>query len=133
RSRPVASAQTLDAANCIFIGERGPPAGPGGISERIESMRAALLALGLLFCAQDESYRILQDPARRAKEFDRQTALKAFREHGKDNAAAWVAARFLEKSERQWKLTYDRLKTGSGVLLGTADGATFVATNGTKV
>src|SRR5579862_3055458 len=96
-------------------------------------MRAALLALCLFFCAQDESYKILQDPVRRAKEFDRQTALKAFRDHGKDNAAAWVAARFLEKSERQWKLTYDRLKTGSGVLLGTADGANFVAYNGTKV
>jgi hypothetical protein len=70
-------------------------------------MRAALLAFCLLFSLQDESYKILQDPARRAKEFDRQTALKAFRDHSKDSAAAWVAARFLEKSDKQWKLGYD--------------------------
>ncbi|HVR84101.1 MAG TPA: hypothetical protein VMU54_07305 [Planctomycetota bacterium] len=96
-------------------------------------MRAALLALCLCLGVQDESHQILQDPARRAKEFDRQSALKAFREQSKDNAAAWAAARFLEKTDRQWKLTYDRLKTGSGVLLGSVDGATFVAYTGAKV
>ncbi|HLY08878.1 MAG TPA: hypothetical protein VKW04_06150 [Planctomycetota bacterium] len=96
-------------------------------------MRAALLAFCLLLGVPDESYKILQDPARRSKEFDRQSALKAFRDQSKDNASAWVAARFLEKTDRQWKLSYDRLKTGSGVLLGSVDGATFVAYNGTKV
>lgn len=70
-------------------------------------MRAALLALCLCLGFQDENLKILQDPARRAKEFDRQTALKAFREQAKDNAAAWVAARFLEKTDKQWKLGTD--------------------------
>jgi hypothetical protein len=96
-------------------------------------MRAALLILCLFLSPQDESFKILQDPARRAKEFDRQTALKAFKSQGRDNPAAWVAGRFLEKTDRQWKLTYDRLKTSSGVLLGTADGANFTAYNGTRV
>ena len=70
-------------------------------------MRAALLAFCLCISFQDEPFKILQDPARRAKEFDRQTALKAFREQSKDNAAAWVAARFLEKTDKQWKLGTD--------------------------
>jgi len=96
-------------------------------------MRAALLTLLLFATAQDENFKILQDPARRAKEFDRQTALKAFKAQAKDNASAWVASRFLEKTDRQWKIGYDRLKTPSGVLLGTADGANFTAYNGTKV
>src|SRR3954471_7487457 len=96
-------------------------------------MRAALLILLLFASAQDENFKILQDPARRAKEFDRQTALKAFKAQGRENAGAWVAGRFLEKTDRQWKLTYDRLKTSSGTLLGTADGASFTAYTGAKV
>lgn len=96
-------------------------------------MRAALLALCLCLGFQDESYKILQDPARRAKEFDRQTALKAFRDHAKDDAAAWVAARFLERTDRQWKLRYDRLKTGGTVLLGSVEGTSFVPYSGAKV
>jgi len=79
-------------------------------------MRAALLTLLLLASAQDENFKILQDPARRAKEFDRQTALKAFKAQAKDNAAAWVAARFLEKTDKQWKLGYDK-KDSSGTEL----------------
>jgi hypothetical protein len=70
-------------------------------------MRAALLLVCLFVSFEDDNLKILQDPARRAKEFDRQTALKAFREQSKDNAAAWVAARFLEKTDKQWKLGYD--------------------------
>jgi len=54
-------------------------------------MRAALLLFCLFLSIEDDTYKILRDPARRAKEFDRQTALKAFREQSKDNAAAWVA------------------------------------------
>lgn len=96
-------------------------------------MRAALLALLLCVSAQDENYKILQDPARRAKEFDRQSALKNFKAQAKDNPAAWVAGRFLDKTDRQWKLSYDRLKTASGTLLGTADGANFTAYNGSRV
>lgn len=95
-------------------------------------MRAALLTLCLCITTQDESFKILQDPARRAKEFDRQSALKAFREQSKQSAAAWVAARFLEKTDRQWKLHYDRLKTPTGTLIGTADGGNFVAYNGAR-
>jgi hypothetical protein len=96
-------------------------------------MRAALLTLCLCITFQDEPHKILQDPARRAKEFDRQTALKAFREQSKQSSSAWVAARFLEKTDRQWKLSYDRLKTASGTLTGTADAGTFTAYNGTRV
>jgi len=79
-------------------------------------MRAILLFLLLFSTAQDEPFKILQDPARRAKEFDRQTALKAFQAQAKDSAAAWVAARFLEKTDKQWKLGYDQ-KDPSGTQL----------------
>lgn len=79
-------------------------------------MRAALLITCLFLSAPDDNFKILQDPARRAKEFDRQTALKAFRDQSKDNAAAWVAARFLEKTDKQWKLGYDA-KDSSGTEL----------------
>lgn len=90
---------------------------PGvGSVERDWSMRAALLITCLFFSVADENYKILQDPARRAKEFDRQTALKAFRDLSKDNAAAWVAARFLEKTDKDWKLGYDA-KNPSGTEL----------------
>jgi hypothetical protein len=68
-------------------------------------MRAALLFICLFLTAQDDPYKILQDPARRAKEFDRQTALKAFREQAQSNPAAWVAARFLSRTDKEWKLT----------------------------
>src|SRR6185503_3068640 len=68
-------------------------------------MRAALLLICLFLTAPDEAHKILQDPARRAKEFDRQTALKAFREQAQSSPAAWVAARFLSKPEKDWKLT----------------------------
>jgi len=96
-------------------------------------MRAALLALCLLVTAQDDNFKILQDPARRAKEFDRKTAQQGFKAQAQQSPAAWVAARFLEKSDRQWKLSYDRLKTASGTLIGSADGQNFSAYNGTKV
>lgn len=96
-------------------------------------MRAALLALCLCVTAQEESFRILQDPARRAKESDRLAALKAFRDQSRQSPAAWVAAHFLEKTDHQWRLTYDRLKTPNGILLGTADGSNFVAYNGARV
>jgi hypothetical protein len=68
-------------------------------------MRAALLAVVLLLSAQDEAYKILQDPARRAKDSDRLSALKTFREQASSNPAAWVAARFLARPEKEWKLT----------------------------
>jgi hypothetical protein len=79
-------------------------------------MRAALLVFCLFVPLQDEAHKILQDPARRAKEFDRQTALKAFKAQSKDSASAWVAARFLEKTDKQWKLGYDK-KDSSGTEL----------------
>src|SRR5689334_5335816 len=71
-------------------------------------MRAALFGLCLFLASQDESVKILQDPARRAKDFDRQTALKAFREQSKQSPAAWVAARFLSRSDKEWKLILDK-------------------------
>jgi hypothetical protein len=71
-------------------------------------MRAALLVFCLLVPAQDDATKILQDPARRAKDFDRQTALKAFREQSKQSAAAWVAARFLSRTDKEWKLVNDK-------------------------
>jgi hypothetical protein len=61
-------------------------------------MRAALLILCLFPHPQDESFKILQDPARRAKDFDRQTALKAFKGQARDNAAAWVPDGVLSRS-----------------------------------
>ena len=67
-------------------------------------MRAALLFVFLTLTPQDNPYRILQDPARRANEADRQGALKAFRAQAQGNAAAWVAARFLSRPEAEWKL-----------------------------
>src|SRR5262244_355488 len=70
-------------------------------------MRAALLALCLLISAQDDATKSLQDPARRAKDFDRQTALKAFKEQSRQNPAAWVAARFLSRTDKEWKLVLD--------------------------
>lgn len=95
-------------------------------------MRAALLTLCLCISFQDENYKILQDPARRAKDFDRKTALQAFKAQAQQSPAAYVAARFLEKSDRQWKLVYDRLKTSGATLIGTANGQDFVAYNGTR-
>src|SRR5262245_3903373 len=95
-------------------------------------MRAALLILCLFLYPHDEAFKLFQDPSRGAQDLDQQPTLHTFKEQSKDNAAAWVAARFLEKSERQWKLTYDRLKTSSGILIGTADGASFVAANGAR-
>jgi hypothetical protein len=71
-------------------------------------MRAALLAFSLLVTTQDESYKILQDPARRAKDFDRQSALKSFREQSKQSPAAWIAARFLSRTDKEWKLVLDK-------------------------
>jgi len=68
-------------------------------------MRAALLFIFLSLTAQDEAYKILQDPARRAKDSDRLSALKTFREQAASNPAAWVAARFLSRSDKDWKLT----------------------------
>src|SRR5262245_55083519 len=68
-------------------------------------MRAAILIVCLFFTAQDDPYKILQDPARRAKDSDRQTALKAFQSQGQSSPAAWVAARFLARPEKEWKIT----------------------------
>src|SRR4029453_6164454 len=39
---------------------------------------------------------------------DRQTALKAFRDQAQSNPAAWVAARFLSRTDKDWKLTPPR-------------------------
>ena len=71
-------------------------------------MRAALLVLCLFASLQDDNYKILQDPARRAKEFDRQSALKAFKEQAKQSPAAWIAARFLSRTDKEWKLTLEK-------------------------
>jgi hypothetical protein len=68
-------------------------------------MRAALLFVFLTLTAQDDAYKILQDPARRAKESDRQSALKVFRDQAQNSPAAWVAARFLSRPERDWKIS----------------------------
>jgi hypothetical protein len=72
-------------------------------------MRAALLGLFLLVSSPpDDNLKILQDPARRAKEFDRQTALAAYRARAKDDPSAYIAARFLSKTDKQWKLVSDK-------------------------
>jgi hypothetical protein len=71
-------------------------------------MRAALLVVCLFCASQDDAYKILQDPARRAKDFDRQSALKFFREQSKQSPAAWIAARFLSRTDKEWKLSLDK-------------------------
>lgn len=68
-------------------------------------MRAALLFICLLLPAQDDATKVLQDPARRAKDADRLSALKTFRDQAASSPFAWAAARFLSKSDKDWKLT----------------------------
>ncbi len=66
-------------------------------------MRFALLALFLL-APQDGPFKTLADPARRADDAARKAALEAFRAGAKENAASYVAAKFLNRSEADWKL-----------------------------
>ena len=69
-------------------------------------MRWALLLL--LLVPQDDPFKTLTDPARRAGESARRAALDSFRAGAKDGVESFVAARFLEKSDRQWHLVNDK-------------------------
>jgi hypothetical protein len=66
-------------------------------------MRFAVLAV-LLLAPRNDPFQTLADPAKRADESARKAALADFRVAAKDSAAAWVAAKFLERSEADWKL-----------------------------
>ncbi len=69
-------------------------------------MRAILILLCLL--PQDDPFKTLIDPARRADEGARKTALDSLRSGAAQNPSLFLAARFLEKSDRQWKLVNDK-------------------------
>ncbi len=95
-------------------------------------MRILLAGLCLLLLRQDP-FGILSDPARRAREEDRRAALEAFRSKAAGSAVHFAAARFLEKSDRQWRLVYDRLKTPKGDFAGVLEGGTLVTFSGQRL
>ncbi len=69
-------------------------------------MRASLLAL-LLLVPQQDPFKTLADPARRGDESARKAAMETFRGSARESAVAYVAAKFLEKSDRDWRLAGD--------------------------
>ena len=93
-------------------------------------MRIFLIGVALLL--QNDSFAVLRDPARRGREADRKAALEYFAARGKSSAPCWAAARFLEKSDREWRLAYDRLRTSGGVFHGRAEGGDFTDFFGQK-
>lgn len=58
-------------------------------------MNALLPALLILF--QEDPFKTLADPAKRAKEPERKAAIEAFRTKSKESLLHWTAAQFLEK------------------------------------
>jgi hypothetical protein len=68
-------------------------------------MRFALLLL--LVVPQDDPFKTLVDPAKRANDSTRKAAMESFRAAGKESGSHFVAALFLEKSDKQWKLAGD--------------------------
>lgn len=92
----------------------------------------ALLAI-LCCLSQDEPAKILADPARRAVPEQRLAALEEFRGKARESVTAWAAARFLERSDREWRLVYDRLKTATGATAGTVEGTVLVAFSGQRM
>jgi hypothetical protein len=91
------------------------------------------LALVFALLVQDDPFKTLSDPARRADAGARQAACEAFRARAGESAVHAAAARFLEKSDREWRLVFDRIKTPNGTVAGTLDGANFVPFSGQKI
>lgn len=71
-------------------------------------MRCWLGLLLLVPAPQDEALKTLLDPARRAHDGARKAAATAFKAKSGD-PAAFIAGRFLEKSDKDWKLAGDPL------------------------
>jgi hypothetical protein len=92
----------------------------------------ALLAI-LCCLAQDEPAKILADPARRSVPEQRLAALEAFHGKSHESSTAWAATRFLERSDREWRLVYDRLKTPTGATPGTVEGTVLVTFSGQRI
>lgn len=93
-------------------------------------MRVGFVALALLL--QDDPFAVLRDPALRARDADRKAALQFFASRERTSAPCWAAARFLEKTDREWRLVYDRLVVPGGALRGRAQGEDFVDFSGQK-
>lgn len=83
-------------------------------------MRAALLVLfflppldpgaarvALARGKQEDPFKTLADPARRADEKSRRAAAQALADRAKESPLACVGARFLEKADKEWKLGAD--------------------------
>jgi hypothetical protein len=94
-------------------------------------MKYLLFALCLL--PQEDPFKTLADPARRAREEDRRAALESFRAAEGGSAVHFVAARFLEKGDRGWRLVYDRLKKADGTFAGTVEGTVLVTFGGQRL
>lgn len=94
-------------------------------------MRYAFLAL--LALLQQDPFAVLASSAKRSIDADRKAAAERLRSIEKDGAHLWVAARFLERSERDWRLRQDRLTTREGVFAGRAEGGTFYAFSGKRL
>ncbi len=95
--------------------------------------RMRFVLLGFLLFLQDDSFRTLADPVRRAKEEDRRAALESFRAAAGGSAVHFVAAQFLERGDRGWRLVYDRLKTPAGAFAGTVEGQVLVTFAGQRL
>jgi hypothetical protein len=93
-------------------------------------MRIGFVALFLLL--QDDPFAVLRDPALRARDADRKAAIQFFSSRERTSAPCWAAARFLEKTDREWGLVYDRLAVPGGSLRGRAQGDDFLDSSGQK-
>jgi hypothetical protein len=97
-------------------------------------MRLALCALVLVAASpQEDPFAVLTKPALRLKESERKQAFDYFNSKARDNSVCWAAARFLEKSDREWRLSYDRLTTKDGAVAGKVEGETFVTFGGQRM
>jgi hypothetical protein len=94
-------------------------------------MDLALAAVVLL--AQENPFETLAKPAKRLREADRRAALEYFQSRARDNSVCWACARFLEKTDREWRLSYDRLTTKDGTFLGRVEGDALVTYSGQRI
>ncbi len=91
-----------------------------------------MFLVGALLLLQDDPWTTLRDPARRGRDADRKAALEHFASRERSSAPCWAAARFLQKSDRDWGLVYDRLTASGGVSHGRVQGADFIDLSGLK-
>ncbi len=93
-------------------------------------MRAVLVCILLLL--QGDPFAVLRDPARRGKEGERKAAFDQFSARAKSSAPCWAAARFLERSDRDWRLVYDVLTIPGGAFPGRVVGSDFYTFSGQR-